>query len=166
MEQIMAMICFYGGCVEEVSIFNDEETLAAAFEKAVGVSYDDYMKGKYTPDLEGSYVECHFVHNELGCLDKNQVVQQLASVAQSNIMELSDRNDLESRNNDSEDFFTTSVWDLKAALLAAYNLGKEQAQVSPAKKTSLDSRIESATSHAVEPHSVPTTKSKAPAHQH
>lgn len=35
------------------------------------------------------------------------------------------RSDLEEHKTDDEDFFETSIWSLKAALLAAYELGKQ-----------------------------------------
>ena len=38
------------------------------------------------------------------------------------------RGDLETRDNDSEDFLDVSVWSIKAALTAAYELGKESSQ--------------------------------------
>lgn len=59
-----------------------------------------------------------------------QTIDKLAKIAEENIPELEGRGDLESRNNDSEDFFETSVWSIKAALIAAYELGrKETAQI-------------------------------------
>ena len=127
MGSLTALIKFYGGCVEEVRIFDDDEKLAAAFEEATGASFDDYMNGSYEPDLEHGYVECHGVENELGRTGREQVVAQLVSVAQSHIPALEDRGDLEARDNDHEDFFETSVWSLKAALMAAYDLGRSEA---------------------------------------
>ena len=95
-------------------------------------------------EKEHEYVKCHTAGNELGVLDKEQIVSQLVSVMRNNIMELEERNDLESRNNDSDDFFTTSIWSLKAALVEAYNLGREQALAQSKVRTSLDDIIKSA----------------------
>lgn len=53
-----------------------------------------------------------------------KTLDALVKIAAENISALEGRGDLESRNNDSEDFFETSVWSLKAALVAAYELGK------------------------------------------
>lgn len=54
--------------------------------------------------------------------------KKLVKIAEENIPELEGRGDLEARNNDREDFFETSVWSLKAALIAAYELGKKSAK--------------------------------------
>lgn len=51
--------------------------------------------------------------------------KKLVKIAIECIPELEGRQDLEPHNSDSEDFFETSVWSLKAALEAAYQLGKE-----------------------------------------
>jgi|GEM_PF-955091 len=51
-------------------------------------------------------------------------LQKLVNIARENIPELEARQDLEAHNSDSEDFFETSVWSLKDALIAAYELGK------------------------------------------
>ena len=53
-----------------------------------------------------------------------QTLEKLAKIAAENIPALEDRPDLESRDNDSADFFETSVWCLKDALIAAYELGR------------------------------------------
>lgn len=50
---------------------------------------------------------------------------KLIKIATECILELEGREDLEAHNSDSEDFFETSVWALKEALFAAYNLGKK-----------------------------------------
>lgn len=55
---------------------------------------------------------------------KDAELQKLINIARENIPELEARQDLEAHNNDSADFFETSVWSLKAALIAAYELGK------------------------------------------
>ena len=38
------------------------------------------------------------------------------------------REDLENHNSDSEDFLEVSIWGLKAALVKAYELGKQEAK--------------------------------------
>ncbi len=50
----------------------------------------------------------------------------IVKIARENIPELEQRRDLDAHNSDREDFFETSVWSLKAALTAAYELGKKQ----------------------------------------
>lgn len=51
-------------------------------------------------------------------------LQKLVKIAQENIPGLEGRPDLEAQNSDSADFFDCSVWALKDALVAAYELGK------------------------------------------
>lgn len=53
------------------------------------------------------------------------VMTLLASIAETHIPGLKGRSDLESVNNDSDDFFPSSVWNLKSALVAAYQFGRE-----------------------------------------
>lgn len=55
---------------------------------------------------------------------KAKELQRLVQIARENIPELEERPDLEAHNNDSEDFFETSIWSIKDALVAAYELGK------------------------------------------
>ena len=52
-------------------------------------------------------------------------MEQLVKIAQENIIGLENRADLESHNSDDADFFEASIWDIKAALVAAYELGKK-----------------------------------------
>ena len=52
-------------------------------------------------------------------------MEQLVKIAQENIIGLEDRKDLESHNSSDADFFEASIWDIKAALVAAYELGKK-----------------------------------------
>jgi len=52
-------------------------------------------------------------------------LNQIVKIAQENIAEIENRKDLEQHWSDEEDFFETSVWALKAALEAAYELGKK-----------------------------------------
>lgn len=51
--------------------------------------------------------------------------KKLVKIANEFIPALEGRKDLESHKSDEEDFFETSVWSLKSALEAAYQLGKE-----------------------------------------
>ena len=53
-------------------------------------------------------------------------LDQLTLIAQKHISALERRNNLESRNNDTDDFFPVSIWSLKSALIDAYNLGLQQ----------------------------------------
>ena len=50
---------------------------------------------------------------------------QIVKIAQENIISMENRSDLEQRFSDEEDFFEISVWGLKDALVAAYELGKK-----------------------------------------
>lgn len=52
-------------------------------------------------------------------------MQELVEIARENIMALENRADLESHNSDEADFFEASIWDIKEALVAAYELGKK-----------------------------------------
>lgn len=54
-------------------------------------------------------------------------LKKLVKIAEKNIPELEGRGDLEARYSDDKDFFETSVWSLKAALIEAYELGKKEA---------------------------------------
>lgn len=51
-------------------------------------------------------------------------LERLISIAQENIPCLENRKDLERHFSDDEDFYDISVWCLKNALIAAYELGK------------------------------------------
>lgn len=55
-----------------------------------------------------------------------KTLQKLTKIASNNIPELEGRKDLKAHQNDSEDFFETSVWSLEAALIEAYELGKKE----------------------------------------
>ncbi len=55
-------------------------------------------------------------------------MEKLIKIAEENIPALEGRGDLESRNNDGDDFFETAVWSIKAALIEAYELGKKNAK--------------------------------------
>lgn len=57
-------------------------------------------------------------------------LEALEKIAKENIPGLSVRialHGLDTMDNDSEDFFKTSVWNIKEALVAAYLLGKKDA---------------------------------------
>ena len=49
---------------------------------------------------------------------------ELLRVARETILAMENRTDLERRFNDEEDFLDVAVWELKAALTAAFELGK------------------------------------------
>lgn len=48
----------------------------------------------------------------------------IQEIAKKEILAIESRGDLEIKNSDGEDFFEVSVWELKKALLEAYNAGK------------------------------------------
>ena len=54
-------------------------------------------------------------------------LQKLVNIAMECIptLGMDGRTDLETKNSDREDFHDIAVWSLKAALIEAYNLGKE-----------------------------------------
>ena len=52
-------------------------------------------------------------------------LNQIVKIAQENIISMENRSDLEQHFRDEEDFFEISVWGLKDALVAAYELGKK-----------------------------------------
>ena len=54
--------------------------------------------------------------------------ENLMEIAKKHIYPVEERGDLETRDNDSEDFLDVAVWSIKAALEAAYELGKESGQ--------------------------------------
>lgn len=49
---------------------------------------------------------------------------ELLRVARETILAMENRTDLERRFSDEEDFLDVAVWELKAALTAAFKLGK------------------------------------------
>lgn len=53
-----------------------------------------------------------------------ELMKNIVKIAQENIPGLSKRADLEPQNSDALDFVDVSVWSLKSALIAAYELGK------------------------------------------
>ena len=64
----------------------------------------------------------------MGELKMTTTEQQLFEIAKEKIYAISalDRKDLEPKNSDELDFFDCSIWGLKAALIAAYNLGRSE----------------------------------------
>lgn len=48
----------------------------------------------------------------------------LVKIATKNLVYMENRADLESHWSDDEDFLDVAVWELKAALIEAYELGK------------------------------------------
>ena len=56
--------------------------------------------------------------------------KKLVKIAQENIPALEGRADLEAQNMDDLDFLDVSVWCLKDALVAAYELGKAAGKAS------------------------------------
>ena len=55
---------------------------------------------------------------------KKAELNKLVKIAQENIPSMRGREDLEAQNMDELDFLDVSVWCLKDALIAAYELGK------------------------------------------
>lgn len=53
---------------------------------------------------------------------------KLLKIAEKHFSPVEERGSLETRNNDSEDFFEVSVWSLKAALEEAYKLGVKEGE--------------------------------------
>ena len=52
-------------------------------------------------------------------------LEKIVKIAQENIVPMENRADLERHYNNEEDFLDIAVWGLKAALIAAYELGKK-----------------------------------------
>lgn len=52
-------------------------------------------------------------------------LKKLVKIARESCPALKEREDLEERKCDSEDFYEIAVWCLKDALIKAYNLGKK-----------------------------------------
>lgn len=64
-------------------------------------------------------------------------LESLVGIAKKYIYPVEARGDLETCDNDSEDFLEVSVWSIRAALEAAYELGKENNQKNGKRKISL-----------------------------
>ena len=56
------------------------------------------------------------------------LLQELTKIAEKNIYTLRGRGDLESRNIDWQDFSNIAIWELKDALIEAYELGRAEAK--------------------------------------
>ncbi len=52
-------------------------------------------------------------------------MQDIIKIAKKNFIGLAGRDGLETKRSDSEDFIEAAVWEIKDALAAAYELGKE-----------------------------------------
>ena len=52
--------------------------------------------------------------------------EKLLEIAIEHFPAVEERGNLETKNNDHDDFFEVSVWSLKAALKEAYELGKKE----------------------------------------
>ena len=50
---------------------------------------------------------------------------EILEIAKKHSTAIAERGDLETRNNDNEDFIEISVWNLKAMLQEAYEAGKQ-----------------------------------------
>ena len=50
--------------------------------------------------------------------------RNLTGIASNHLIAVAEQGDLETRHSGAEDFFEVSVWDLKAALKAAYDAGR------------------------------------------
>lgn len=61
-------------------------------------------------------------------MNKEELLQELTKIAEKNIYTLRGRGDLESRNVDWQDFSNIAVWELKDALIEAYELGRTEAK--------------------------------------
>ena len=57
-------------------------------------------------------------------MSKKNLDKELTRIANENFVTLEKREDLERQYGDEFDFFDVAVWELKAALLAAYELGR------------------------------------------
>lgn len=53
-----------------------------------------------------------------------QEMNNLIKIAQENFVALENRSDLESKNSNEQDFMNVAVWEIKEALIKAYELGK------------------------------------------
>lgn len=51
-------------------------------------------------------------------------LKAITEIAIKNLFAIEERGDLETRNNDEEDFLGVAIWSLKDALIEAYKLGK------------------------------------------
>ena len=56
------------------------------------------------------------------------VLAKVVEIAKRYMMGVNARGDLETRHSDGEDFLDVSVWSLRDALVAAYELGRKEAK--------------------------------------
>lgn len=56
---------------------------------------------------------------------KSNELKKLLKIAQKEITTMENRKDLKQHYSDEEDFLDIAVWELEAALKAAYELGKK-----------------------------------------
>ena len=65
-------------------------------------------------------------NKEFICEVTTPLEDELTKIANEHIIDLKDRKHLKSLYSDHDDFFEISVWELEAALKAAYELGKNE----------------------------------------
>lgn len=58
---------------------------------------------------------------------KKTTEKALLKIAKEYLVDMENREDLDTHRSDSEDFLDVAVWELRAALEAAYKLGKAEA---------------------------------------
>lgn len=88
------------------------------------------------PRVSGKHREAYSITPEDRARERHHInsyapLEALEKIARENIPTLSIRvlmNGLDTMGNDAEDFFETSVWSIKEALVAAYLLGKKDAE--------------------------------------
>ena len=59
-----------------------------------------------------------------GNIMTDKELKKLVAIAKANQLIPDDREDLKAKNSDSLDFTDCAVWNIEAALIAAYELGK------------------------------------------
>ena len=58
----------------------------------------------------------------------NKELKKLVAIAKEKIVGMENRENLETQRSDDADFFDIAIWGLKSALVAAYELGKKEAE--------------------------------------
>ena len=58
----------------------------------------------------------------------NKELKKLVAIAKEKIVGMENRENLETQRSDDADFFDIAIWELKSALVAAYELGKKEAE--------------------------------------
>ena len=61
-------------------------------------------------------------------MNREELEKELTRIAEKNIYALRGRGDLERRNADWKDFPLTAIWEIKDALIEAYELGRAEAK--------------------------------------